>query len=158
MSETIVTRRCSKCKNVKDVSEFHRSTRNPSGCKCRCKDCRRLDAAMPRSMEQGRIRKRKYKKTEKGRVTERRYRHTNKGKALMARYRAKSDVSLKRQAGSAVAYAILVNQLPRPSTFTCKCGEAAQIYHHPNYTKEYWLDVVPLCRKCHWLIHKALAV
>ena len=36
----------------------------------------------------------------------------------------------------------------------CKIKQAEQYHHHKGYAKENWLDVVPLCIKCHKLADK----
>jgi len=38
------TKICSKCRRLKDLSEFHRSTTNRDGRTSRCKSCRTEDA------------------------------------------------------------------------------------------------------------------
>ena len=40
MGDVPLSKRCTKCKEVKAVSEFHRSAKNSDGLKCRCKVCR----------------------------------------------------------------------------------------------------------------------
>jgi len=40
MGDVPLSKRCTKCKEVKVVSEFHRCSKNGDGLKCRCKDCR----------------------------------------------------------------------------------------------------------------------
>lgn len=58
---------------------------------------------------------------------------------------------LAASAGSAVNKAVHEGRLPRVSTHTCeRCQEAqAQHYHHEDYAPEHWLEVVPLCVRCH---------
>ena len=57
---------------------------------------------------------------------------------------------------SAVRRAVISGKLPPIKTCACKsCGKPATNYHHHNgYEKENWLDVVPLCGKCHSEEHK----
>ena len=39
-------------------------------------------------------------------------------------------------------------------TLQCSCGQQAKHYHHhKGYTKKHWLDVIPVCTKCHSIIH-----
>jgi len=40
MGDVPLSKRCTKCKEVKAVSEFYRCSKNGDGLKCRCKDCR----------------------------------------------------------------------------------------------------------------------
>lgn len=44
--------------------------------------------------------------------------------------------------------------LPVATQRCCDCDAWAQQYHHNNgYEPEHWLDVVPLCRRCHVARH-----
>lgn len=71
------------------------------------------------------------------------------------------DAELKAAAQAAVGAAVWQDKtLPQVSTQTCaECGATAADYHHYlGYEPEHWLDVTPLCRKCHrrseWLVVK----
>ena len=76
------------------------------------------------------------------------YKKTDKGKATRKRHDARQPN--QRKAGTAINHAIRAGKLPRPDTLPChNCRTKAEQYHHPNYEPEYWLDVIPLCRKCH---------
>lgn len=56
----------------------------------------------------------------------------------------------KKKAKNVVNNATKKGIIPRISTRTCAwCGEQAHQYHHESYDAERWLDVIPLCRKCH---------
>lgn len=60
-----------------------------------------------------------------------------------------------RKASAEVAYAVQRGDLTHISKQTCLyCGEQAEHYHHDSYDPENWLNVVPLCRKCHLEYHK----
>lgn len=56
-----------------------------------------------------------------------------------------------RQARIAVMHAVSRGKLPRVKTLACaRCGQPAKEYHHhKGYAQEHWLDVEPLCKKCH---------
>lgn len=59
---------------------------------------------------------------------------------------------LKKAAVQAVSAAVWQHKtLPQVSTRPCaKCGQpAADYHHHLGYEPEHWLDVLPLCRRCH---------
>lgn len=60
-------------------------------------------------------------------------------------------MNLRSAASSALQKAVAEGQLPRVNTLLCSdCGAQASDYHHHNgYERTHWLDVVPLCRKCH---------
>lgn len=57
------------------------------------------------------------------------------------------------KAHNAVSTAVRYGKMPHVSTLKCQeCGKQAQCYHHhKGYAEKHWLDVVPLCNKCHWL-------
>lgn len=61
----------------------------------------------------------------------------------------------KRAARKAVTYAVATGVLPRVSTLNCAhCGNQAHNYHHSSYAQKDWLDVIPLCVKCHRKVHR----
>jgi hypothetical protein len=55
------------------------------------------------------------------------------------------------RAHAAVAAAVGSGRLAPASARMCEdCGETAAIYHHhAGYAQPNWLDVVPLCSRCH---------
>ena len=55
------------------------------------------------------------------------------------------------KARNAVNNAVARNKIPKVTSCICQsCGSKAENYHHhKGYDIEHWLDVVPLCRKCH---------
>lgn len=58
-------------------------------------------------------------------------------------------------AHQAVQAAVKRNKLPKVSLQRCRiCDKKAHHYHHHSYEVQYQLDVMPLCGKCHILIHK----
>lgn len=60
----------------------------------------------------------------------------------------------KRAAQTAVNAAVAVGLIPRITTRKCQtCGAPAKHYHHENYDREKWLEVIPLCRRCHFEKH-----
>lgn len=140
MSETIQTKRCSKCKQFKPISEFYRDQRRKDGHRSLCKVCH------------SKITK-DYYQTKKGkevnRKAESRYAKTEKGKAKKKRYRQRNPEQVK--ARNAVIKAIKDGKLPRLDNRLCHyCPKPAQEYHHwHGYEKEHWLDVVPACIPCH---------
>ena len=58
---------------------------------------------------------------------------------------------LKHEASIAIHQAVRHGMLPHISVQFCEqCGKQAEDYHHhKGYEKEYQLDVIPLCTKCH---------
>ena len=134
------TKRCSKCKEIKPLSEFYKKLAKKDGLTCACKSCHNL-----------------YCKSEKGKATHERYEQSEKGEAnkkrCAKRYRLKFPY--KNKANKAVQRAIKERQLPPPKSLKCSCGEPAKEYHHhKGYEPEHWLDVVPVCIKCHKIAYR----
>lgn len=134
MANIIQTKQCSICNQIKSVSEFSKRKNGIIGFYAECKTC-----------ASNRIGK--YNKTEKGiiktRIAVRKYQKN---------YRPKHPQEIK--ARNTVCYAIEVGILPPVKTLNCSCNQQAEQYHHPDYSKP--LSVIPLCRKCHRNIHKAI--
>jgi len=188
MSEQIITKRCSKCKQIKPFSEFYKDRRNKDGLQSYCNSCRKAYKQSERGKAANRKADAKYRKTPNGKAAHRKgeakYKKTPKGKAAKAKYRQspkgkasrRKEVAKYRQspngkatmkrfnarhpnnvrAKNAVNNAIRDGRLPRPDTRRCHCcPNPAQQYHHwYGYKPEHWLDVVPVCKKCHSKIHK----
>ena len=59
------------------------------------------------------------------------------------------------EAKNFVNHAIRDGKLSRPDIKLCLyCPKSAQQYHHYlGYEPEHWLDILPVCRKCHTRIH-----
>lgn len=151
MPETIITKRCCHCKQIKSIDEFCKNVSMKDGLCVYCKICN-YDYV------------RRYAKTEVGKESGRRrtqrYRQTEKGKAIGKRYTEKYCIANpeKRKAKDVVHGAVRARKLPRPDTFKCDCGEQAKEYHHhKGYAPEHWLDVVPVCVPCHKKIHTRLS-
>jgi len=94
----------------------------------------------------------RYQQSEKGKNTRKdcikRYKQSEKGKAYYKRYYKQYPERIA--ARKAVREAIRDGRLPRPNSLQCSCGEPTKHYHHhKGYAPKFWLDVVPLCRKCH---------
>jgi hypothetical protein len=60
-----------------------------------------------------------------------------------------------QRAHAAVANAIVEGALPPLTGLACAyCTGTARVYHHhQGYHPAHWLDVVPLCRRCHARSH-----
>ena len=152
MAETIQTKTCSKCKQIKPLTEFYTRKASKDGKTYSCKMC--INIINDR-----------YKKTEKGREISRRcchrYQQTEDGKKAIRRY-GRSQKGLQRKyrfpehyrARNKVNNAIQNGFLPSAKTHSCQCGQPAHEYHHHHgYKPEHWLDVIPVCIICHKSIH-----
>lgn len=58
---------------------------------------------------------------------------------------------LKRKAQSCIHSVVSDGKIPPAKDLICKeCGNSAKEYHHHlGYEREHWMDVIPLCKKCH---------
>ena len=60
----------------------------------------------------------------------------------------------KKKARSAVAIAVRNGTMEKVKHFQCShCNAHAENWHHPSYEPDQWLEVIPLCSKCHKKLH-----
>jgi len=168
MAEQIITKRCCTCKQIKPHTEFYQNKARKDGHQEDCKVCHRKADRKYRQTETGKLNHRKgdrkYRQSEKGKITikekDKRYKQRENGKLVnwlaVKRFRAKHPEQTK--AGRAVNHAIEAGKMARPDTRLChSCTKPAQEYHHwRGYDPEHYLDVVPVCKKCHKKIHSLL--
>lgn len=166
MDSDIPTKRCSKCGEVKPISEFNRAVnRKPGSLQSWCKPCkaaaRKLTYA--KNVEMERERGRRYAKKRRTLSAERHYsikgtwnrNHRDKVNAWNRQRKFSSPTHY--QAVYTVSNAVKLGVLPSAKTLVCrKCGAQAEQYHHWSYEPEHWLDVVPVCVECHREIHRQL--
>ena len=153
MSEAIITKRCPKCKQAKPVSEFNKNRTTKDGLQYHCIDCRKIIGNCYNQSEKGRTTRRAYQRSDKYKVghyrRQKNFRKTPKAKTIRKRYETAYPNRVK--ARNAVMYGIQTRKLPQPDSLNCPCGKQAQEYHHhKGYAREHWLDVIPLCRSCHY--------
>ena len=161
MAEPIKTKRCPKCKQIKSLSEFYKNRSEYDGLDGYCKSCRKIFVANYQKTERGKLINRKagekWRHTEQGKrvykIYQKRYRQSEKGKAVQRKGDKNFNVRHpnQRKAKHAVNHAIHAGKLCGPTTLACYyCPKPAEHYHHwRGYDKKYWLDVVPVCKKCH---------
>ena len=152
MTEIILTKRCSHCKQIKPILDFPRNRTTKDDYRDQCKVCHNIDNKKYRQTEKGKAYHETYRQSEKGKKYHceysRKYRKTEKDKQSRKKY-CKYNPE-KRQAKNAVAYAVRSGKLPPAKTLQCFCGNQAKHYHHhKGYATEHWLDVIPVCVKCH---------
>lgn len=170
MSETIISKRCSKCKELKQISEFYKAPRNKDGHKSECKICWLKYVKEYRQTVYGKATQKRYQQSNKGKLANKRYHQTEKSKAKQKRYYKSKKGKLAKKhfrishpkqikAENAVNYAVTVGKLSRPNTLLCHyCSKQAQQYHHwHGYEKEHWLDVITVCIPCHIKQHSSLS-
>ena len=152
MSNTIITKRCSKCKTFKPLSEFYTDRHHKDGKTWWCKVCVNISTN-------------RYKKTEKGqqinRYCSRRYAQTEDGKrnrvTVFARYMKNNPQKIRTRAN--VRSAVYRGRLKPALHYHCRIcwSQAEEYHHHRGYEPEHTFDLIPLCKICHVSIHKATA-
>jgi len=168
MSEPIINKRCSRCKQIKPISEFYKHIRY--GLQSCCIICKRAYQRTEKGKVAHHKANKKYRRSDKGKAIEKRYAQDEKRKAAHLKSVEKyhktekgkvvQRAALKRfhachpnhiKAKQTVNNAIRAGKLPRPDTLLCHyCPKPAQQYHHwRGYEPECWLDVVPVCNYCH---------
>lgn len=187
MAETIQTKRCSKCKQVKSVLQFSKHHNRKDGLQNYCKICLNATKKRYRQTKKGKATEKRYENSEKYKAYKKRYRQTEKGKATYRKawcrykqtdkyiakckrykqtdkYKAKRKrysvrYPERRKAKDAVHTSVRYGKLPRPDTLQCHyCpARAEQYHHHLGYEPKHWLDVIPVCFYCHTKLHKKSA-
>ncbi len=151
---------CSKCKQPKLLSEFHKDQSKKDGHKAHCKSCQKITDVNYQQSEKGKARIKRYNQSKKGKVAHKRYHQTEKGKttrrAIEKRFNARHPEQIR--AKWAVHSAVRTAKLPRANTFQCSCGKQAKDYHHWSYLFEHQLDVEPMCCDCHKRLHRRIAI
>jgi len=156
MSEQIITKQCTKCKEVKPFSKFNICTNNPFGYQAYCKVCQKQYSKQHLQTERGRELHRQNSARRrcslKGQEYHRKYNRSKNARQSYKSYCIQNPE--KRKAKDAVNNAILRNGMPPASNYKCNCGEQAKQYHHPSYAPINWFKVIPLCINCHKKRHR----
>lgn len=147
-------KKCFKCGEILDLSEFYKHKQMADGHLNKCKKCSRKDSSehreanidyyleydrMRSSYHERKAQREKYKATEKGKERQR-----EGAKIWVERNRE------KREAHIAVGNALRDGKLSREKCM--ECGEENAQAHHSDYSKP--LNVDWLCIQCHCDLHK----
>ena len=144
MAETIISKRCYKCKQIKSLSEFPAHRNRHDGHCAECKICMNKYNKV-------------YVHTKEGKAARKRYTQSKKGKIVHAkgspRYRRLYPEKYK--AATALGTAVRNKTLPNAKSLQCSsCTEPAIEYHHlKGYAPKHRLNVIPVCGSCHKIIH-----
>jgi hypothetical protein len=176
MSDKIITKRCCHCKQIKPLSDFGKNKSRKDFRQNYCKICGNKYNKKYTSTDKFKNTRLRYRATDKYKVMmakaskkcylahigqrasyHKKYNQTDRGKEVM-RISTEKQRRLhpeKRKAGIVVNNAIWTGKLSRSSIYHCRyCWKQAQQYHHHRgYAREHWLDVQPVCCRCHVNIH-----
>ena len=153
MAEQRIHKTCPKCNEIKAFSEFNKDNDRKDGLRfcCRVCDCNRK--RQYRQSKKGKAIEKLYQQSKNGIAAQRRYDQSKGGKArgLKCHKKYKATHPERIKAKSAVAHAVRAGKLPRVNTLLCHyCpAQAKHRHHHKGYAPEHWLDVIPVCKKCH---------
>lgn len=128
--------RCTKCEEVKLISEFHKHIRSKTGVRTQCKICTNKANSVYQKSERGRETAKRHRETETCRSTQRR---------LKQKYYKDPELRRRMRVRQATNNAIRGGTLKR---LPCeRCGDEKSEAHHDDYDKP--LKVRFLCGKHH---------
>tara|TARA_Y100001956_G_scaffold4944_1_gene4459 strand:- start:18923 stop:19321 length:399 start_codon:yes stop_codon:yes gene_type:complete len=108
-----------------------------------CKPCRKLQQQI-------------YRKTEKGKAKDKRYNDSSKRYACLYRYWEKNPI--KKYCQTKLSNALRSGRLTNPHICS-NCGDTDSVEgHHWNYSEEYSLDIIWVCKYCHEREHERIKV
>lgn len=139
---------CSKCGDVKPLTEFNRNRNRRDGLDSRCKPCHRQQS---KEWQRGRG-----KAAHQLAVTA--WLQRNPERRLAADQRTRGKNPTHWRARRAVREAILNGTLVRPAACSA-CGTAGPVqgHHWRGYEPSAWLNVQWLCNRCHRAEHAGAA-
>jgi hypothetical protein len=135
---------CGKCKKIKPLSDFFLKTKQSKDkYQYQCKECCKKQGEKYRQEHNEDINKH-----------QREIYNTVLGKEI---YKRKHEKCIeKRKAQYAVQGAVRSNKIQPAKNYicvVCNTNQAKDWHHHKGYDKENWLDVIPVCGKCHYRIN-----
>ena len=156
---------CTKCKEIKPATEFHKNRSKKGGLSGECKVCVKVYGKSYRQTPRGRAMRAlcntRYRKTKKNKAYRIRYAKSPEGKAAINETMRRQRIAHpdRHYARSAVSNAIKTGKLPKATSMQCSyCSKAAEQYHHnKGYEPKHALDVVPACRICHRQLDRKVA-
>lgn len=122
---------CTRCKQIKDESEYHKNRLMLDGLHVYCKECR---------LE---IRREHYRN------------NIDQNREYDKRRYLKNPQ--KMRARGMINHQVRLGNVPSPKDLFCQvCFCQADEYHHPSYKQGDELFVIPLCKSCHTDLHKGI--
>ena len=152
---------CRKCEQTKPLSKFYKNHEHKDGHKSECKKCSDVYDKKYRKTERGKLALKRYEQSERYKESRKIYHQSKKGKENNRRNSRKQRIlhPYRMKARNAVSCAVIAGRLFHPDTLRCHyCPvRAGQYHHHRGYAKKHWLDVQPVCQKCHAKLHRKVA-
>jgi hypothetical protein len=161
----MILKSCSKCGQPKTLDEFNKDKLQKDGHRPDCKECRKKQQSEYRNRPSVYTTRAEYRKehAENNRsYAKMSYKKNGRTRSIegdrVRRNQWRHNNPLATNAHDAVQRAVQDGRLPAASNQIChKCHAQADEYHHYlGYQKDVWLNVIPLCRSCHKLIHLEL--
>lgn len=142
------TKTCSKCGTTKPLDDFYKSPGYKDGHHTWCKKCFRKYYN-----DRYKVEKEDIKARNKAYIKE----HPEVKRKIQREHESRNPE--QRKAKNKVRWAVESGRMPKPTTLACRiCGNRADHYHHWSYLPENWLNVIPLCKHCHGMLHKGSLV
>lgn len=137
-------KKCSKCKKIKELNAFNKSTCAKDGLRCECKECQKIYDKKYMSKPVNRKKRKKYHKE---------YYSLDHVKIKQRVLKRQSDKRhpLKGSARNFLRNALLWGYVTKPD----RCSSCGKVCipegHHTDYLRP--VDVEWLCSECHWKKH-----
>lgn len=138
-------KKCYKCNQIKDSSDFYKNKSKWDGLCTECKTCQKTHWTSPKGKRVKQKSNQKYRQTPEGKAS-----HCKDGEIQRLKFPEKKKAHL------AVSNEIAAGRMERPSICEGCFQEKFVEGHHWSYEEENWLDVEWLCGKCHTELHKEL--
>lgn len=164
-------KKCPKCGITKSIDDFPKNKTRKDGLASRCKECdKNIQRDYQNKNKKIILEKKKIwyyeniiearnrnKKPERKEYIKKWYKK-NSDKVVSNNKKLRKMYPDKFKARDFVNNCVKLGKIPSPKNLKCiRCGNQAKEYHHHNgYTKEHYLDVVPVCSQCHNIIEHPL--
>jgi hypothetical protein len=154
--EVAMDKRCSSCREIKDVTEFHFNKTGKHGRHNTCKSCRASEKKeyMINYKDKIKHRNRMYNLFNKDVIAQWKRDNNNKLREYQRSYNKNNPE--KQAARIAIRSAVKAKRIPKVSDLICSiCNKkrATHYHHHKGYSTEFALDVIPVCLQCHHNLH-----
>lgn len=159
-------KKCFKCGEVKELSEFYKHPKMADGHVNKCKECNKKDVRENRldkkdyydNYDRNRPNHKERAKKASERIKELYNSDEEFRQTILKHKRSWSEKNQhKRKAQHAAGNAIRDGKLTRSDRCEhCGTSEKKIQAHHWSYEPENWLDVIWLCTECHGKEHKRL--